>query len=71
MHFGLMQGIVFGMVYIGIYGLIQFPREERKGNKAGNIMTGHIVYREAKMTFSRKAFLRIFDNKEFSQLVYW
>lgn len=23
---------------------------------------GHILYREAKMTFSRKAFIRIFDN---------
>lgn len=25
-------------------------------------VTGHILYREAEMTFSRKAFLKIFDN---------
>ena len=33
-------------------------------------VTGHILYREAEMTFSRKAFLKIFDNQEFTQLVY-
>lgn len=41
-----------------------------KGNKTGNIVTGHILYREAEMTFSRKAFLKIFENKGFTQLVY-
>lgn len=57
-------------VVLEILSAAKAPRIDGKGNKTGNIMTGHIVYREAKMTFSRKAFLRIFDNKEFSQLVY-
>lgn len=46
------------------------PKIDGKGNKTGNVKTGHILYREAEMTFSRKAFLKIFENKEFTQLVY-
>jgi hypothetical protein len=46
------------------------PKYDGKGNKTGNVKTGHILYRDAEMTFSRKAFLKIFDNQEFTQLVY-
>lgn len=46
------------------------PKVDGKGNRTGNIMSGHILYREAKMTFSRKAFLSIFENRDFTQLIY-
>lgn len=57
-------------VILNILSAAKAPKVDGKGNKTGNIMTGHILYREAEMTFSRKAFLKIFDNKEFTQLVY-
>lgn len=57
-------------VILDILSAAKAPRVDGKGNKTGNIMMGHILYREAAMTFSRKAFLKIFDNKEFTQLVY-
>lgn len=57
-------------VILEILSAAKAPKIDGKGNKTGNVMTGHIMYREAKMTFSRKAFLKIFDNKEFTQLVY-
>lgn len=46
------------------------PKKDGGGHKTGQIKTGHILYREAKMTFSRKAFLSIFENREFTQLIY-
>lgn len=46
------------------------PKYDGRGKKTGHVMTGHILYREAEMTFSRKEFLKIFDNREFTQLVY-
>lgn len=57
-------------VILNILSASKAPKYDGKGNKTGNIMTGHILYREAEMTFSRKAFLKIFENKEFTQLVY-
>ena len=48
----------------------QAPKVDGKGNKTGNIQTGHILYREAAMTWSRKAFLKIFDNRNYSELIY-
>lgn len=57
-------------VIVNILSAAKAPKYDGKGNKAGNILTGHILYREAEMTFSRKAFLKIFDNKDFTQLVY-
>ena len=57
-------------VILNILSAAKAPKVDGKGNKTGNVMTGHILYREAEMTFSRKAFLKIFDNKEFTQLVY-
>ena len=57
-------------VIVNILSAAKAPKYDGKGNKTGNILTGHILYREAEMTFSRKAFLKIFDNKDFTQLVY-
>ena len=57
-------------VIVNILSAAKAPRYDGKGNKTGNIQTGHVLYREAEMTFSRKAFLKIFDNKDFTQLVY-
>ena len=59
-----------GTVILNILSAAKAPKYDGKGNKTGNIMTGHILYREAEMTFSRKAFLKIFESKEFTQLVY-
>ena len=55
---------------LNILSAAKAPKMDGKGNKTGNILTGHILYREAEMTFSRKFFLKLFDNKEFTQLVY-
>lgn len=57
-------------VILNILSAAKALKYDGKGNKTGNIMTGHILYREAEMTFSRKAFMEIFENKEFTQLVY-
>ena len=57
-------------VIVNILSAATAPKVDGKGNKTGNVMTGHILYREAEKTFSRKAFLKIFENKEFTQLVY-
>ena len=57
-------------VILNILSAAKAPKYDGKGNKAGKVMAGHVLYREAEMTFSRKAFLRIFDNQEFTQLVY-
>lgn len=57
-------------VILKILSAAKAPKVDGKGNKTGNVMKGHILYREAEMTFSRKAFLKIFENKEFTQLVY-
>lgn len=57
-------------VILNILSAAKAPKADGKGNKTGNVMTGHILYREAEMTFSRKALLRIFDNQNFTQLVY-
>ena len=57
-------------VILNILSAAKAPKVDGKGKQTGNILTGHILYREAKMTFSRKAFLNIFDNKEFTQLLY-
>ena len=46
------------------------PKTDGTGNKTGNVTTGHILYREAKMTASRKAFLSIFNERTASQLIY-
>ena len=55
---------------LNILSAAMAPKVDGKGNKTGNVMTGHILYREAEMTFSRRTFLKIFENKEFTQLVY-
>ncbi len=57
-------------IVLEILSAAKAPKYDGKGNKTGTVMTGHILYREAEMTFSRKAFLKIFDNREFTQLVY-
>lgn len=57
-------------VILNILSAAKAPKYDGKGKKTGNVMTGHILYREAEMTFSRKEFLKIFDNREFTQLVY-
>jgi len=41
-----------------------------KGNKDGNVTKGHLPMRDALMTESRKAFLKIFDMKSFDKLIY-
>ncbi len=53
-----------------ILSAAQVPEVVGKGNKNGNILTGHVVYRDAEMTLSRKAFLKIFANRNFSELIY-
>ena len=53
-----------------ILSAVKAPKYDGKGNKTGNIQTGHVLYRDAKMTFSRKAFLGIFNNRDFTQLIY-
>lgn len=58
------------VVILNILSAAKAPKYDGKGKKTGNVMTGHILYREAGMTFSRKEFLKIFDNREFTQLVY-
>ena len=55
---------------LNILSAAKAPKVDGKGNKTGNVMTGHNLYWEAEMTFSRKAFLKIFENKKFTQLVY-
>ncbi len=57
-------------IILNILSAAKAPKMDGKGNKTGSIKTGHILYRDAEMTFSRKVFLKIFDNKEFTQLVY-
>jgi hypothetical protein len=46
------------------------PRFDGIKGPVGNVMAGHVCYRDAEMTFSRKAFLKVFDNKNFSSLIY-
>jgi hypothetical protein len=53
-----------------ILSAAQVPEVVGKGNKNGNVLTGHVVYRDAEMTLSRKAFLKIFANRNFSELIY-
>ena len=53
-----------------ILSAAQAPKYDGKGNKTGNIQTGHIVYRDAAMTLSRKTFLKCFDNRNYTELIY-
>ena len=53
-----------------ILSAAQAPKYDGKGNKTGNIQTGHIVYRDAAMTLSRKTFLKRFDNRSYTELIY-
>lgn len=53
-----------------ILSAAQAPKYDGKGNKTGNIQTGHIVYRDAAMTLSRKTFLKLFDNRNYTELIY-
>lgn len=55
---------------IEILSAAKTPNFDGKGNKDGNISKGHIPMREALMTESRKAFLKIFDIKNFDKLTY-
>ncbi len=48
----------------------QAPKYDGKGNKTGNIAEGHIILKESGMTASRKAFLRIFDERPATRLIY-
>ena len=41
-----------------------------KGNKTGNIAEGHIILKESGMTASKKAFLRIFDDRPATGIIY-
>lgn len=40
---------------LNILSAVKAPKYDEKGNKKGNVMTGHILYKEAEMTFIRKA----------------
>ena len=40
------------------------------GNKTGNIVEGHIVLKGSGMTASLKAFLKVFDNRNASEMIY-
>ena len=53
-----------------ILSAAQAPRYDGAGNKTGNIAEGHIVLKESGMTASRRAFLKIFDNRSASELIY-
>ena len=57
-------------IVLEILSAAKAPKYDGKGNKTGKIQMGHILYRDAQMTFSRKAFLGIFKNKDFTQLIY-
>ena len=46
------------------------PKYDGKGNKTGNIAEGHIILKESGMTASKKAFLRIFDDRPATGLIY-
>jgi hypothetical protein len=46
------------------------PVYDGKGNKDGNVAKGHLPMKDALMTESRKAFLKIFDMKNFDKLIY-
>lgn len=53
-----------------ILSAAQAPKYDGKGNKTGNIAEGHIILKESGMTASRKAFLRIFDERPATGLIY-
>jgi len=55
---------------IEILSAAKTPNLDGKGNKDGNINKGHLPMRDAIMTESRKAFLKIFDMKNFNKLTY-
>ena len=55
---------------IEILSAAKTPSLDGKGNKDGNIRKGHLPLRDSLMTESRKAFLRIFDMKNFDALTY-
>lgn len=57
-------------VVLNILSAAKAPKYDGKGNKTGNIKTGHVLYRDAKMTLSRKVFLKMFHDKELAQLKY-
>ena len=46
------------------------PKYDGKGNKTGNIAEGHIILKESGMTASKKAFLRIFDDRPATGIIY-
>lgn len=53
-----------------ILSAAQAPKYDGLGNKTGNIAEGHIILKESGMTASRKAFLRIFDERPATGLIY-
>ena len=53
-----------------ILSAAQAPRYDGAGNKTGNIAEGHIVLKGSGMTANRRAFLKIFDNRTASELIY-
>lgn len=46
------------------------PKYEGIKGKNSAVCEGHIIYRDSKMTASRKQFLKIFDNRNFTGLIY-
>lgn len=55
---------------IEILSAAKTPNIDGKGNKDGNIRKGHLPLRDSLMTESRKAFLGMFDMKNFDKLTY-
>lgn len=55
---------------IEILSAAKAPIYDGKGNKDGNVAQGHLPMRDALMTESRKAFMKIFDMKSFDKLIY-
>ena len=53
-----------------ILSAAQAPKYDGRGNKTGNIAEGHIILKESGMTASRKAFLKIFDDRPATGLIY-
>ena len=46
-----------------ILSVAQAPKYDGRGNKTGNIAEGHIILKESGMTASRKALLKMFDDR--------
>ncbi len=53
-----------------ILSAAQAPKYDGLGNRTGNIAEGHIILKDSGMTASRRAFLRIFDERSATGLIY-